>query len=221
MKYNDYELLDLIYDNDEVAYDIMLNKYKPIIYNKALEYYNYLKDNKCTGFTLEDFYEEGIIAFNNAVRNYDPNKGSLFYSYLLVCLSSGFNLLYRNILKLKNRPLLKYKELDFEVRDSRAVDPYDDIDNLDIYNKLDDYLDSLSQLDSAIITLRINNFKYSEISNLLDISSSHISRVVKAMREKLKFSCWQTLPSFDIIFLIFGRGSGVMRGFLDIFNHCI
>ena len=95
--------------------------------------------------------------------------------------------MYRNILKLKNRPLLKYKELDFEVRDSRAVDPYDDIDNLDIYNKLDDYLDSLSQLDSAIITLRINNFKYSEISNLLDVSSSHISRVVKAMREKFKF----------------------------------
>ena len=34
MKYNDYELLDLIYDNDEVAYDIMLNKYKPLIYIK-------------------------------------------------------------------------------------------------------------------------------------------------------------------------------------------
>ena len=40
MKYNDYELLDLIYEHDEVAYDIMFNKYKPIIYNKALEYYN-------------------------------------------------------------------------------------------------------------------------------------------------------------------------------------
>ena len=189
MKYNDYELLDLIYDNDEVAYDIMLNKYKSVIYNKALEYYTYLKDNKCTGFTLDDFYEEGIIAFNNAVKKYDPNKGSLFYSFLLVCLTSSFNLLLRDILRLKNRPLLKYQELDFEVRDSRAVDPYDDIDNLDIYNKLDDYLDNLSQLDSAIITLRINNFKYSEIEELLDVSSSHISRVVTAMRKKFKISC--------------------------------
>ena len=43
MKYNDYELLDLIYDNDEVAYNIMINKYKPVIYNKALEYYTYLR----------------------------------------------------------------------------------------------------------------------------------------------------------------------------------
>ena len=111
MKYNDYELLDLIYDNDEVAYDIMFNKYKPIIYNKALEYYNYLKDNKCSS-------RAGCVSLLliMLLENYDPNKGSLFYSFLLVCLSSGFNLLYRNILKLKNRPLLKYKELDFEVR---------------------------------------------------------------------------------------------------------
>ncbi len=61
--------------------------------------------------------------------------------------------------------------------------------NLDIYNKLDDYLDNLSQLDSAIITLRLNNFKYFEIEELLEVSSSHISRVIKAMREKIKISC--------------------------------
>ena len=189
MKYNDYELLDLIYDNDEVAYDIMLKKYKPIIYSKALEYYNYLKANHCEGFTLDDFYEEGIIAFNHAIKKFDANKGTLFYSFLLVCLTSSFNFMYRSILTLKNRPLLKYQELDFEVRDSRAVDPYDSIDNLDIYNKLDDYLDNLSQLDSAIITLRLNNFKYFEIGELLEVSSSHISRVIKAMREKIKISC--------------------------------
>ena len=66
-------------------------------------------------------------------------------------------------------------------------DPYDSIDDLDIYNTLDDYLDNLSQLDSAIITLRLNNFKYFEIEELLEVSSSHISRVIKAMREKVEF----------------------------------
>ena len=189
MQYNDYELLDLIYDNDEVAYDIMLKKYKPIIYSKALEYYNYLKANHYEGFTLDDFYEEGIIAFNHAIKKFDANKGTLFYSFLLVCLTSSFNYMYRSILTLKNRPLLKYQELDFEVKDSSAVDPYDSIDNLDIYNTLDDYLDNLSQLDSAIITLRLNNFKYFEIEELLEVSSSRISRVIKAMREKIQYCC--------------------------------
>ena len=189
MKYNDYELLDLIYDNDEVAYNIMLEKYKPVIYGKALEYYNYLKTNHYEGFTLDDFLQEGIIAFNHAIKKFDSNRGTLFYSFLLVCLTSSFNYMYRSILTLKNRPLLKYRELEYEVRDSNAKDPYDIIDDLDVYDEVKDYLYSVSIEDAAIITLRINNFKYYEITKLLDVSSSHISRVIKAMKEKIKYCC--------------------------------
>ncbi len=187
MEYNDYELLDLIYDNDEVAYNIMLKKYKPVIYGKALEYYNFLKNNHYEGVSVDDFYQEGVIAFNHAVKKFDFNKGALFYSFLLVCLTSSFNLMYREILTLKNRPLLKYHELNYEVRDSGALDPYDAMDNLDVYAELDSYLYSVSIEDAAIITLRLNNFKYYEITKLLDVSSSHISRVIKALKEYFKF----------------------------------
>lgn len=189
MKYNDYELLDLIYDNDEVAYNIMINKYKPVIYNKALEYYTYLRNNNYEGLTLDDFLEEGLITLNHAIKSFDCNKGSLFYSFLLVCLTSSFNIMLRKIFTVKNRPLLKYKELDFEVKDSKGIDPYEYVGNLDIYSKLTDYLYSVSLIDSAIIELRLNDFKYSEIMELLDVSSSKINRVIKTMREKIKFSC--------------------------------
>ncbi len=189
MKYNDYELLDLIFDNDEIAYDIMFNKYKPVIYAKALEYFNYLKNNNYEGFALDDFLQEGIIGFNHAIRNFDVNKGSLFYSFLLVCLTSSFNLMYRNVLTLRNRPLLNYQELDYEVRDVNSIDPYDYIGDLDIYNKLNDYLYSINIEDAAIISLRLNNFKYIEIMKLLDVSSSKISRAIKAMKEKFEVCC--------------------------------
>ncbi len=185
MKYNDYELLDLIYDNDEVAYNIMINKYKPIIYNKALEYYNYLRSNNYEGLTLDDFLEEGLITLNHAIKSFDSNKGSLFYSFLLVCLTSSFNLMLRKVFTIKNRPLLKYQELEYEVKDSKEVDPYDYIDNIDICNELNDYLYSVSLIDSAIIELRLNNFKYSEIMKLLDVSASKINRTIKIMRERL------------------------------------
>ena len=187
MKYNDYELLDLIYDNDEVAYNIMINKYKPVIYNKALEYYNYLRSNNYEGLTLDDFLEEGLITLNHAIKSFDSNKGSLFYSFLLVCLTSSFNLMLRKVFTIKNRPLLKYKELDFEVKDSNGIDPYDYVDNLDIYKELNDYLYSISLIDSAIVELRLNDFKYSEIMQLLDVSSSKINRTIKTMREWLSY----------------------------------
>ncbi len=187
MKYNDYELLDLIDDNDEVAYNIMINKYKPVIYNKALEYYTYLRNNNYEGLTLDDFLEEGLITLNHAIKSFDSNKGSLFYSFLLVCLTSSFNLMLRKIFTIKNRPLLKYQELEYEVKDSKGIDPYDYVDNLDIYNELNDYLYSVSLIDSAIIELRLNDFKYSEIMELLDVGSSKINRTIKMMRERLSY----------------------------------
>ena len=73
MEYNDYELLDLIYDNDEVAYNIMLKKYKPVIYGKALEYYNFLRNNHYEGVSVDDFYLEGVFAFYHAVKKFDYN----------------------------------------------------------------------------------------------------------------------------------------------------
>ena len=187
MKYNDYELLDLIYDNDEVAYNIMINKYKPVIYNKALEYYNYLRSNNYEGLTLDDFLEEGLITLNHAIKSFDSNKGSLFYSFLLVCLTSSFNLMLRKVFTIKNRPLLKYQELEYEVKDSKGIDPYDYVDNLDIYDELNNYLYNIGLIDSAIIELRLNNFKYSEIMKLLDVSASKINRTIKTMRERLSY----------------------------------
>ena len=187
MKYNDYELLDLINDNDEIAYNIMLNKYKPVIYSKALEYYNYLKNSHCEGLDLDDFLEEGIFSFNQAIKNFDDSKNATFYSFFLVCLKSSYNLFLRNIFTLKNRPLLKYKELDYEIRDSNSVNPYDFIDDLDIYNEVNNYLCGLSLLDSAIIILRLNDFKYFEISKLLEVSTSYIGRVIKRMKDKFAY----------------------------------
>ena len=37
--YNDYELIYLINENDEIAKDILKRKYAPLIYEKSKEYY--------------------------------------------------------------------------------------------------------------------------------------------------------------------------------------
>ena len=37
---NDYELLDLIYENNEEARELLLKKYQPIIIDIAKKYYN-------------------------------------------------------------------------------------------------------------------------------------------------------------------------------------
>ena len=133
MQYNDYELLDLISDNDELAYNIMLDKYKPLIYKMARKYYNFAIGNYYVEFALSDFVNEGYLAFDRAVKNFNQDKEAIFYSYLCSCLKSNYFLMLRSLFTLKNKPLLHYQELDFEINDSKQIDPYDYINSIIFY----------------------------------------------------------------------------------------
>ena len=156
MDYNDYELLDLILENDEIAYNIIVNKYKKIIYSKASSFCLYLRSYYDSSFvSYDDLIAEGFIALNRAIRSFNPFKEAIFYSYFLICLNSNFNLLLRSILAKKNIPLLSYKELDFEISDSSCVNPYDCLDADDKMEFLREYLYNLGILDSAILELRL------------------------------------------------------------------
>ena len=185
MNYNDYELLDLIYDNDEVAYDIMLNKYKPLIYTVASKYYKYISYKNYTDVSFDDFVNEGFLAFDRALKNYDQDKGYLFYSYLLSCLNSCYVIMLRSLFELKNRPVLHFEDLDYEINDVSQIDPYDDINTLWFSDSLKDYLVNIDFIDSAILQLRLNNFKYREISQLLEVNSTRINRVMNKARKYL------------------------------------
>ena len=185
MNYNDYELLDLIYDNDEVAYDIMLNKYKHLIYTVSSKYYKYISYKNYTDVSFDDFVNEGFLAFDRALKNYDQDKGYLFYSYLLSCLNSCYVIMLRSLFALKNRPVLHFEDLDYEINDVSQIDPYDDINTLWFSDSLKDYLVNIDFIDSAILQLRLNNFKYREISQLLEVNSTRINRVMNKARKYL------------------------------------
>lgn len=191
MKYNDYELLDLIYENDEVAYNIMINKYKPLVYARAKKYYNRAIINNYIDLSLDDFINEGLLTLDRAIKNFDPDKGYLFYSFLFSCLNSNFNIMLRNLFSLKNKPLLHYHELEFEINDIKQINPYDYISLSFVYEKLKEYLFTIDFIDSAILELRLNNFKYREIVELLNVSSTRINRVINKTRKYL--------DKFDII----------------------
>lgn len=185
MQYNDYELLDLISDNDELAYNIMLDKYKPLIYKMARKYYNFAIGNYYVEFALSDFVNEGYLAFDRAVKNFNQDKEAIFYSYLCSCLKSNYFLMLRSLFTLKNKPLLHYQELDFEINDSKQIDPYDYINSIIFYDDLKDYLLNLEFIDSAILELRFNNFKYREIVDLLEVNNARINRVISKARKFL------------------------------------
>ncbi len=177
MNYNDYELLYLIEENDEVAYNVMILKYKPIIYKFAKIYSDYIKNN---GYfcSYDELVNLGIEALIDAIKSYDEERKVLFYSFFLVCLKHKYNLFMRSIFTNKNKLLTFYQELDFEIRDDIVVDPFEYVSCKDFEKLFMEYIYKLEFIDGCILMLRYNNFKYHEIVKLLDVSMAKISRVV-------------------------------------------
>ena len=95
--YNDYELISMVKENDENSYDILYQKYLPIIKKIASNYYfkysNY-------GYDYEDFLQESHLAFQRALRYFDESRNSLFYTFVTVCLN-------RRLLSFSQRIVLK------------------------------------------------------------------------------------------------------------------
>ena len=91
----------------------------------------------------------------------------------------------RQFLAKKNQPLLHYQELDFEIQDVKQADPYEYVDTVYLEENIKDYFYSIVIIHRAILELRLNDFRYQEITKLLGVSSSKISRVVKEFKNYL------------------------------------
>ena len=80
---NDYELLDLILENNEQAKELLIKKYMPIVKHIAIKNY---KNNKNQGLELDDLIQEGIYAIFKAIETYKINKNIKFCTYVTACI---------------------------------------------------------------------------------------------------------------------------------------
>ena len=87
---NDYEILYMVCE-EEVSFDILVNKYRPLIYKVVKEYAKFFKK---FGYELEDLMQLGYITLYKTSRKYDVYNHSMFYTYFKRSL---MNMLITNI----------------------------------------------------------------------------------------------------------------------------
>lgn len=75
IQYNDNELLYLISENDEIALDILIEKYQPLIKNRLIKF-------KIKQTNFEDFYQECLMTFHKCIQKYREDKKIAFATYL-------------------------------------------------------------------------------------------------------------------------------------------
>ena len=193
--YNDYELLNYIADNNEEAANIMYKKYEPLIYGIAKRM---LKYNKNAGLELNDLVQEGMLALSKAIERFDENDETMFYTYAKKCIE-------RKILSMviaSNRLKRKFLNESVSIEATYTLSDMKDIEYLfksDTSNpenillseeKMQDLKDKASELltnfEMQVFELKINDFTYTEIAEILNRDIKSIDNAIQRIKTKLK-----------------------------------
>ncbi len=171
-KYNDYELIYMVRENDDDSRGILFQKYQPVLNNIAHEYYQRFPHY---GFDFDDFIQEANIAFQRSIIHYNEKKDSSFYTFSILCVRRALLSFCRKITNSKKN----ISNIDLvDINDCSVSDISQDIfryfENKEIENMMRIVILELPLEVSSIFELKLNGFTYHEIGILLDIPSSTV-----------------------------------------------
>lgn len=193
--YNDQELLSYIGENIEEASEIMYEKYKPMIITLANKMIN-LAFN--TGLEVNDFIQEGMLGLNVAIQEYDVNKEASFFTFAKKCIERRMLSLVAASRRQKHRFL--NESISFEIADEEGeFKNYDALLEDNSLNPEQLLLDTereneilkiahevLTSFEEQVFVMKMNNFTYKEIADLLDKDPKSIDNAIQRIKAKLK-----------------------------------
>lgn len=193
--YNDFELLSYVKENNEEAINILYDKYKNIIEKTAYKMAKYCKYN---GLEQNDLAQEGYYGLSLAIENFNDSMDNTFYTYAVTCIErkmiSAIIASNRQKHKILNESvsLEKYNEDDDVVEiESLLVDNSYNPENiilehdgtLELIKKIEE---SLTDFETMVFELKISNFSYKEIAEILDKDSKSIDNAIQRIKIKIK-----------------------------------
>lgn len=191
---NDYELVSQAQELNEDAINILNEKYRPLIQKKCRKYIKYLKNK---GLELEDLYQECILAFNDAITNFNELDDVSFYTFQNLCIDRKLvsELVKHN--REKNKilneavPLEIYekgKEVNLEdlIQDNKPNPELGIVQEEDLNLLIDNVLSELTDLEEFVFKLKIEGFNYKEISDILDKDEKSIDNAIQRIKQKMK-----------------------------------
>ena len=184
---NDYEILYLVKENDDIDYAILYEKYRPLVYKIALKYKSIFKT---FGYELDDLMQIGYMSLFNAIKHFESDI-SLFYTYSLNVIEYGIineirknNTNKRKVLNdsISYDVLVPNSNLSYiEIIPDTKENIYDINDN---YEELIVFKNTLPFMVSCIFELKYEGFSDEEIALLLEISLKEVRKGIKLIKSQ-------------------------------------
>lgn len=188
MEENDSYLLDQIHEGNEEARELLFKKYEPFIKNTAKRY---VKSCENLGIDENDLAQEAMLTFINVIEKYSPDKDNLFFTYLRTAVE---NKLVSLIIKARrpkyNMPTVpltsEEDDLDYLLKDYSYNPETYFMENEHITELQKKISDVLTPFEEQVLMLKINNFNYKEIAQILDKDTKSIDNTLQRIRNKAK-----------------------------------
>ena len=178
-KYSDYvelnneELVVLAQNGDDYAFNSLARRFLNTRYTNSSSAY----------LDSDDFVQESMFGFLNAVRTYDSQKGVPFEAYAFICMRNSMNTAAGNV--SSDIPVDSSSETFTAVPGSE-----DPLKYVLTAEHLDEVLNAcevtLSDVEKTVVFFRASGMSYVEIGNKLGMSEKSVDNAVQRARRKLK-----------------------------------
>lgn len=189
----DEELILIVREGDSLALDYMINKYTGFVKSKAKTYF-------LVGADKEDIVQEGMIGLYKAIRDFKPDKLSIFKAFAELCITRQIITAIKTATRQKHIPLNSYVSLNkpvFEDESDRTLidviieDKISDPEQLMIdreeYKVMESKMSEvLSDLEWEVLKKYIDGKSYQEIAVDLNRQVKSIDNALQRVKKKLE-----------------------------------
>lgn len=194
--YNDNELLSYVSENNEEATEILYEKYMPLVKKTAGKMHLYIKN---TGMEVNDLIQEGMLGLSSAIHEYNEEKNASFYTFAKTCIERKIITAATAAKRLKHKPLNDSLPLETtKITDDNLVfleeiigdnkeNPESMLLDSENFNEIiENAKKELTDFELQVFELRISDFGYKEIAEILEKDIKAIDNALQRIKTKLK-----------------------------------
>lgn len=192
MDYPDNELEFYLHDNNEVAVDLIYDKYKYII---EVLLNKYKRVFYALNIDIEEVKQEANLAFSSAIYKYDYDKDTSMSTFITLCVERKIRQIIKSYETVKSKVFSETLSLNTNISDTSlenfigddTYEPLKTLESKDTLKYINNEVQSLlSSSELEVYNLLLNGLNYIEIASVLKKTPKQIDNSIQRIRVKLK-----------------------------------
>lgn len=192
---SDYELVYLINEQDDLALEELIQKYKGLMISYGYRFKELFKEE----FDRHELFQITLLSLYQAVLTYDEQHQCSFVTYLKVIMKRDILLYARSLQRAKKKANMNTISLDESIKEEDGLYLVDLIENnqpsfnpVDYFwakeekEKLLALMHKESEEDEQVMLMWMEGYTYQEIGEKLHLRNKQVEYKLRKIRKKLK-----------------------------------